>query len=213
MKKLLVTILMTAALATSVFAQGTVAFSASAAHGLVQYTTDGTTRTSVPVGNPAQVGAFGNLNIAIYSAAVGTANPFTAGSFAPLPAAWSESTTVLHQIAPLAGNTPAFTFTLGNIAGGVNGEIMVLGWTGAASDWNSALAAGTGLFGWTGSTLSTGALSFTAATGNPPILPAVPITYGAAGFNGLVLAPIPEPTSFALAGLGLAALLVFRRRN
>lgn len=30
---------------------------------------------------------------------------------------------------------------------------------------------------------------------------------------GLVLQPIPEPTSFALAGLGAAAMLIFRRRK
>jgi hypothetical protein len=34
----------------------------------------------------------------------------------------------------------------------------------------------------------------------------------AAGFNMTVI-PIPEPTSFALAGLGAAAMLIFRRRK
>jgi len=171
----------------------------------------------VPTGNPAAVGAFGQLNIAVYSASVGTPDPFTATTASLLPVAWAESTTQLHQIAPLNGNTPTFTFTLGNGAGGANAEVMVLGWTGPATDWNSALTAGTGLFGWTGSVLSTGQLSWQNATGNPfgtPSTPAIPLTYGdAAGFNGLVLAPIPEPTTFALAGLGVAALLVFRRRK
>jgi hypothetical protein len=32
-------------------------------------------------------------------------------------------------------------------------------------------------------------------------------------FGGITLAPIPEPATFALAGLGLAALMVFRRRS
>jgi hypothetical protein len=93
---------------------------------------------------------------------------------------------------------------------------MLVGWTGNAPDWNTAWASGTGLFGWTGSTLSGGSPEWLNATGNPgaspPVTP-VAFTYGAAGFNGLVLAPIPEPSTFALAGLGAAALLIFRRRK
>jgi hypothetical protein len=97
---------------------------------------------------------------------------------------------------------------------------MLVGWTGNATDWNTALASGTGLFGWTGAQRFTGdsggALEWLNATGNPgaspPITP-VAFTYGATGFNGLVLAPIPEPSTFALAGLGAAALLIFRRRK
>ncbi len=33
------------------------------------------------------------------------------------------------------------------------------------------------------------------------------------GLNSFFIAPIPEPTTFALAGLGAAALLIFRRRS
>jgi hypothetical protein len=41
-----------------------------------------------------------------------------------------------------------------------------------------------------------------------------PMDYLAAGFRGaIVVSPVPEPTSFALAGLGAAALLIFRRRK
>jgi len=32
-------------------------------------------------------------------------------------------------------------------------------------------------------------------------------------FNSLALSPVPEPTTFALAGLGIASLVIFRRRK
>lgn len=36
---------------------------------------------------------------------------------------------------------------------------------------------------------------------------------GAGQISGFTIAPIPEPTTFALAGLGAAAMLIFRRRK
>ena len=90
-----------------------------------------------------------------------------------------------------------------------------MGWTGDFSDWNSAFAAGTGLVGWTGSALSGGALAWSNAEGDsqasPPEKP-VDLTVGPAGYNGLVFA-IPEPSKFALAGLGAVMLMVFHRRR
>jgi len=220
MKKLLLTTLIASALAASVFAQGTVTFSAGTSHGLIQYSTDGgATVAPVPAGIlPATIPGFGQINLAVLSATAGTAAPFTATTASLLPAAWSQATPVWIGILifPTPGSTLTSTFTLGNVAAGGSGEVMLVGWTGNAPDWNTAWASGTGLFGWTGSTLSGGALEWLNATGNPgaspPITP-VAFTYGAAGFNGLVLAPIPEPSTFALAGLGAAALLIFRRRK
>jgi hypothetical protein len=94
---------------------------------------------------------------------------------------------------------------------------MVLAWTGSYSDWNSALTAGGELYAWTGR-FGIGALDWSNGTGAPngfpPVAP-VGLTYSAtAGYDGLDLqVTIPEPTSFALAGLGLATLLIFRRRK
>jgi hypothetical protein len=55
---------------------------------------------------------------------------------------------------------------------------------------------------------------FTTATGDPTATPVPGFPVSLRGsFAGLMMATIPEPTGFALVGLGLAALLVFRRRN
>jgi len=225
MKKLLITTLMVGALVGSVFAQGTVSLPLGSTY-KADYSPNGVTITAVPVGNPAQVSTYGNLNIQVYYAANNTAAPFgSAFSTASLmPSAWSESSTSpIQQILGLAGITPSTTFTLPNATGGANAEVMVVGWTGTYTDWDDAYNAWkasptTVLLGWTGEALSGGALAWSNGTGapnaSPPTFP-VALTTGATGYNGLVLTTtiVPEPSTFALAGLGAAALLIFRRRK
>jgi hypothetical protein len=83
----------------------------------------------------------------------------------------------------------------------------IIGWTGAFATYDLAFASGTSMLGISP--------MFTTATGNPGSTPpGTPIGLKNT-FTGLVLAPgvIPEPSTFALAGLGAAALLIFRRRK
>jgi len=219
MKKLVLTTLVVGAMAGSLWAQGTVALPLQTTR-YIQYTTDGTTLTRVPAGSPATVGSYGSLNVAVYYAASGTASPFTTTTASLLPVAWHESTEVLHNLYG-AGVNLAQTFTLPTVAGRAGAEVMVVGWTGNFADWNTAFAANTGtsgLFAWTGSALSGGTLAWANGTGDPNFSPPdVPtaLTVGAGGYNGLVLqmVAIPEPSTFALVGLGAAALLIFRRRK
>ena len=198
----------------SAFAQGTVSLPLGNTY-QVKWDNAGSF-TPVPVGNPAQLGIWGQLNIQVYYAPVGTASPFTAFGAGLIPAPWTaSSTTPLHQITTIAGWTPATTFTLPTAAGGANTEVMVVGWTGNAPDWNSALELGGSRLAWTGSTLSGGALAWVNGTGNPnaspPATPVALVT-GALGYNGLAF-DVPEPCSFALAGLGAVMLMVFHRRR
>ncbi len=52
------------------------------------------------------------------------------------------------------------------------------------------------------------------AGGGPQSLPPLPVFGGTSGIqSGFTLSQVPEPTSMALAGLGAAALLIFRRRK
>jgi len=210
MKKILVTTLVACALVSSALAQGLITFSASTGN-LIRYTTDGTTVVNVPSGNPAQVPGFGNFNLALYGAPVGTTLSLVGG--VPDLTGWTKATPVLQQIGPAQGGMTGKIVDLASVVNAAgNLQLTVVAWTGSATDFKTAAASTSPvLLGWTGSTLSGGALSWQSGSGTATT-PYV-IAKGADAYNGLVLAPIPEPTIFALAGLGAAALLIFRRRN
>ena len=92
-----------------------------------------------------------------------------------------------------------------------------MGWLGDAPDWNTSWLTDGRSFAWSGESLSGGALAWANGTGNPngsPPSPPVALVTGAAGYNGLVFEiHTPEPSTFALAGLGAAMLMIFRRRK
>jgi hypothetical protein len=73
------------------------------------------------------------------------------------------------------------------------------------------------LLAWSGEN-GVGSLGWSQVNATVPS-PATGINTGVTGFNGIVLQPyqtviiVPEPASFALLGLGAAALLIFRRRQ
>jgi len=96
--------------------------------------------------------------------------------------------------------------------GGTSASLMVIGWNNSAGGttlsefinaWNSGRL--DLVYGYSG--ISTKIL------GDGGSLPATQIFGAAPAIPGFVLAPVPEPTTFALAGLGAAALLIFRRRK
>jgi hypothetical protein len=213
MKKILVTTLVACALVSSALAQGQITFSASGAQA-IKYSTDGTlgTAVAIPAGNPAQAGAFGALNIALYGAPLGTTLSLK-GGVPDLTGAWKMQTSpVLQQLAaPGVMTGKIVQMPAGTYDAGGNLQLTVVAWSGNFADFNAAVAGGAQAIAFTGDPLSGGALSWASASGSATT-PYV-ITKGATAFNGLVLAPIPEPSTFALAGLGAAALLIFRRRK
>jgi len=219
MKKLL-GIMAATALAVSAFGQGQVVF--NNVTGLVQAWTSATDSTPV-------TSTKGNAYVELISAPVGTAlltpgvpalGAFpTLASFLAANPGWAASAPITGASNP-GGLAINGIFGLGtqnlNVGGGVNANYFVLAWSGpnggAVGTYNTydlAMANGN----WFGESAI-----YTTATGDPTTTPpgtaiGLKNTFGGLMTVATAIQPIPEPTSFALAGLGLAALLVFRRRN
>ena len=201
MKRILTVVALTA-MATSVFAQGTIVFRNQASN-VVQQWTDASNSTLI---NVPKSGGF----VQLFWAPTGTAyTPWTASM---TPAAWYAAnpgwtldTHVTGFTTPAAGQFNGGTLTLATPAPGGTIDGVVVGWTGTATSFDAAIAAGS-LVGVSG--------KFSSPTGNPNSVPAgTPVSIQSAIPAGMTLAPVPEPSTFALAGLGAAAMLIFRRRK
>jgi len=134
------------------------------------------------------------------------ANTATAGRFALEPSEADSS-----GYADLTAVSSAYS-------AGASADLMIVGWSAnLGSTWSaikgeidSGQYSGTGTVGWIGES-EVGA-SIVLGGGASPI-PQVPSAQaGIAGF-GLYEVQIPEPATFALCGLGAAALVIFRRRS
>jgi len=200
MKKLLA-ILAIGALAASAFAQGTVVFE-NPLTARVQQWTSPTDSTLIYV--PVNTGYAELLAAATTAAAptvpIGSSLETWLSTSAP---GWAAVATTPINLA--AGWFNGGTVTITGIGAGASAQYMLIGWTGSSATWDVA-------YSTTGAMLGESAV-FTTTTANPTSTP--PGTPSSlTTFTGpLVFSPIPEPSTFALAGLGLAALLVFRRRS
>lgn len=185
MKKTLATIITVGALVASSYAQGTVTFNNSATTQVKLWTslTDNTL-VNMPVGGG---------RVELLWAAVGTTDL----------ALFSSVGTTGFTTAP--GRFSGGAVTIPTTVAGGPAALVVRGWNGASLTWAGRDTA-LGQEGW--STIWT-----QAATGNPTTVPPGTPTSILPGFAGLTLAPVPEPSSMVLAGLGAASLLLFRRRK
>jgi hypothetical protein len=186
--------------ATSAFGQGTVVFN-NGNNGLVQQWTDNNNQTLINVPK-------GGGMVQLYWAPAGSAYvPWTANLSG---AAWQLLNPLWKAENPIGFTTPAAgkftggTLTLQPLGAGAGIDYVVMGWTGAAASFDAALAA---------NSMVNVSAKFGSTTGNPTTTPPGTATPIADTFGGVTLQPVPEPSTFALAGLGAAALLIFRRRK
>jgi hypothetical protein len=93
------------------------------------------------------------------------------------------------------------------IAPGAEVALMVRGWRGPATTWEEAA------FGFNGFNMLGWSAIFNLDTGDPTLNPQGVPGQMAAVFPGLNIVYIPEPSALALAGLGAAVLVLFRRRK
>lgn len=186
MKKQLMTLIATVAFAGSVFGQGQVLLANNA--GSLVRIDDAVAGTAVPVGS---------IMFQLYYAAGANA---PAGSLIPVGAPVGTSAVAAGRIANTVINIPTAVVPAGGAA-----TFQIWGWASSFADYNAA-ANGGGQIGK--SILFNGT---TSAQADPPPLP----TTLAGLYPGFAVTAgvIPEPSTFVLAGLGLASLLLFRRRK
>lgn len=212
MKKQLLTLAATI-VAVSAMAQGTVNLANSSGTLITRITTGSSTA------NVASAD-FGRLQFAW--AASGTAvTPWNGATSLTGWLAANPGVTLVDKVinigVPVAGRFSGGAVTIGAVnPAGAEIQGFMIGWSGGASAFGSFDAA------FASSDATVRAMitpAFTVNTGNPNATPSPDPSaslYAPDGtFTGMTLAPItivPEPASFALIGLGAAALLVLRRR-
>jgi hypothetical protein len=118
----------------------------------------------------------------------------------------------LQPVGPIVGTSTAFIGRIANtiidipsatIPFGTAAQFQVWAWQSSFASYSAALAGG----GLTGQSAIFNAS--TSPAGPPPPAP----TSLAGLFPGFEVRLVPEPSTFALAGLGAASLLLFRRRK
>jgi hypothetical protein len=213
MKKLL-GILAASALAVSAFAQGTVVFNNSGSSLVKQWTsaTDNTLFSVPKSGGSVELfyAAPGTAYSSLLNGANKAPNYTTLAGFLAGNAGWTAGP--ITSILPIAaGQFNGGTVTLTGIAAGANASYAILGWNGSFASLDLAMASAL----TAGSTTFIGESTPLATTTGGAGVPPSTATALNASFQGMTLVPVgvPEPSTFALAGLGAAAMLILRRRK
>jgi hypothetical protein len=142
----------------------------------------------------------------------------TVGSYVTSDNNWTYVTTTGSSAT--AGRLTAVIPTVPGLGGGSSAQFVVIGWSANIGSTVASLAAYlaapsliSGNYGYVGESVVSGALQ--AGDGATILTPAIfsGVAPAVQGFTLGAVAPAPEPTTIALAGLGGLSLLAFRRKN
>lgn len=191
MKKVLVT-LAAVAVTAGVFAQGQVAFKNSIAGTPTPFVflADGTTK--VPASVAPNVGSYA---VDLYYGVASVSDP---KSLTPL-----GLTTYFSTVASQAGLFSGGTQFIPTVPAGSTATLQIRAWEtkgGLYTSYAAALIGATGLVG-EGNLVK---VALNEAPATPPNM---------VGIAPIIMHPVPEPTVAAIAGLGLASMLILRRKK
>jgi len=145
----------------------------------------------------------GSIHATVLGGAVGgSLTPIASNlqwDYAGLPGVYGDSTFGQYDVA--------------GISPGATASLTVMAWIGNAGSYAAASAlekfyAATGPSTW----VDASTVKFNNTTGGAGVPPAITFPSSLDGMPSMVLV-VPEPSTLALAGLGAAALLAYRRRN
>jgi len=216
MKKLVSTLTISA-LAVSAFAQGTISLINNSTTVVQQWASAADHTLSSVAANGGKVQFFAAPDGTAFKALGTYATTGVAQGFAldyKTVATWMAANPgwnayQIADIKPVAGRFNGNTATVTPLAAGGKIEYVLAGWTGTSATLDAAIVAN--------AMIGQSALYTGVATGDPTTtpIPGTPTSLTAT-FTGMSLAPqatVPEPSTFALAGLGAAAMLILRRRK
>jgi hypothetical protein len=237
MKKLIATTLCLGLVGTAAFAQGLVSVGNSSTTDF--YTSLGGSNVNTS-GSATTLYDYEVLTAASTVAPVGALSGYGAagGSLAAVLASpWSDTSLFFHNSA-LAGRVTAPTgSTVLNWPSSTGQDYIIIGWSASIGSWSTVsaalagatLAADSGDAGlhWTGPGLAAYNGDYIGATIVGDVITGAegsgsgPNLFGAQASGvspvntttALYLVSVPEPTTFAMLGLGAASLMIFRRRK
>jgi hypothetical protein len=199
MKKVILTVTAVVGLSASLFAQGTIT-----ADNLNGTGNNSATSFGLFFANNGTAYTSPTLNVALLGGA-------SAGSLSAIATFTGANAWVSFGGGQYA-DPNSLTYAVPGVALGAAATLQVEAWTGASATYG---AAGVNQFGaWNGAAwVDASTFTFSNATGGNGAPPAFPHSLDGMPAMELGTVSTPEPSTIALAGLGAASLLMFRRRK